>query len=70
MKYCTYAFYLNSIAWDLDSEEKCTYYLRRGNANALLGIASDAAVDQVINVISARTILELSIINTKFNLIP
>lgn len=49
MKYSTYAFYLNRIGWDLGSEDKwTTYCLRRGNANALLGIAPDAVVDQVM----------------------
>ncbi|CEJ81548.1 hypothetical protein VHEMI01669 [[Torrubiella] hemipterigena] len=49
MKYSTYAFYLNRIGWDLGSDDKwTTYCLRRGNANALLGMAPDAVVDQVM----------------------
>ncbi|KJZ69082.1 hypothetical protein HIM_11532 [Hirsutella minnesotensis 3608] len=49
MKYSTYAFYLDRIGSDLGSEEKWTSYcLRRGNANALLGVAPNAVVDQVM----------------------
>ncbi|KAH7110517.1 FluG domain-containing protein [Dactylonectria estremocensis] len=60
MKYATYAFYLDRIGMRylgeltefiryLGSEEKWTSYcLRRGNANALLGKAPDAVVDQVM----------------------
>ncbi|KAL5625695.1 hypothetical protein FOBRF1_000038 [Fusarium oxysporum] len=49
MKYSTYAFYLDRIGRDLGSEEKWTSYcMRRGNANAIIGIAPDAVVDQVM----------------------
>lgn len=49
MKYETYAFYLDRVGSDLGSEEKWTSYcLRRGNANALIGVAPDAVVDQVM----------------------
>lgn len=49
MKYATYAFYLDRIGKGLGSEEKWTSYcLRRGNANAILGKAPDAVVDQVM----------------------
>ena len=49
MKYSTYAFYLDRIGTDLGSEEKWTSYcMRRGNANAILGKAPDAVVDQVM----------------------
>jgi Tfp pilus assembly protein PilO len=49
MKYATYAFYLDRIGRDLGSEEKWTSYcMRRGNANAIIGIAPDAVVDQVM----------------------
>ncbi|KJZ69134.1 hypothetical protein HIM_11481 [Hirsutella minnesotensis 3608] len=49
MKYSTYAFYLDRIGSDLGSEEKWTSYcLRRGNANALLGVAPNAVMDQVM----------------------
>lgn len=49
MKYATYAFYLDRIGKDLGSEEKwTTYCLRRGNANAIVGVAPDAVVDQVM----------------------
>ncbi|UKZ78714.1 hypothetical protein TrVFT333_006460 [Trichoderma virens FT-333] len=49
MKYSTYAFYLDRIGADLGSEEKWTSYcMRRGNANAILGIAPDGVVDQVM----------------------
>ncbi|KJK73445.1 hypothetical protein H634G_11327 [Metarhizium anisopliae BRIP 53293] len=47
--YSTYAFYLDRIGTDLGSEEKWTSYcFRRGHANALLGIAPDSIVDQVM----------------------
>ena len=49
MRYSTYAFYLDRIGSDLGSEEKWTSYcMRRGNANAILGVAPDAVVDQVM----------------------
>lgn len=49
MKYSTYAFYLDRIGSALGSEEKWTSYcFRRGHANALLGIAPDSIVDQVM----------------------
>ncbi|KID94454.1 FluG domain-containing protein, partial [Metarhizium majus ARSEF 297] len=49
MKYSTYAFYLDRIGTELGSEEKWTSYcFRRGHANALLGIAPDSIVDQVM----------------------
>ncbi|KAK2591554.1 hypothetical protein QQS21_010747 [Conoideocrella luteorostrata] len=49
MKYSTYAFYLDRIGCDLGSEEKWTSYcFRRGHANALLGVAPDSIVDQVM----------------------
>ncbi|KND88769.1 hypothetical protein TOPH_06521 [Tolypocladium ophioglossoides CBS 100239] len=49
MKYSTYAFYLDRIGTDLGSEEKWTSYcLRRGNANAIIGVAPDSVVDQVM----------------------
>lgn len=49
MKYSTYAFYLDRIGSDLGSEEKwTTYCFRRGHANALLGVAPDSIVDQVM----------------------
>ncbi|KAJ6437937.1 cell cycle control protein cwf16 [Purpureocillium lavendulum] len=49
MKYSAYAFYLDRIGSDLGSEEKWTSYcLRRGNANALLTVAPNPVVDQVM----------------------
>lgn len=49
MRYSTYAFYLDRIGADLGSAEKwTTYCMRRGNANAILGVAPDAVVDQVM----------------------
>ncbi|KAG5748063.1 hypothetical protein H9Q70_009255 [Fusarium xylarioides] len=49
MKYATYAFYLDRIGRDLGSEEKwMSYCMRRGNANAIIGIAPDPVVDQVM----------------------
>ncbi|KAJ6437505.1 hypothetical protein O9K51_10064 [Purpureocillium lavendulum] len=49
MKYSTYAFYLDRIGSDLGSEEKWTSYcLRRGNANALIMVAPNSIVDQVM----------------------
>lgn len=50
MRYPTYAFYLDRIGEGLGSEEKwTTYCLRRGNANALIGIgASNSIIDQVM----------------------
>ncbi|KID73434.1 FluG domain-containing protein, partial [Metarhizium brunneum ARSEF 3297] len=49
MKYSAYAFYLDRIGSDLGSEEKWTSYcFRRGHANALLGVAPDSIVDQVM----------------------
>lgn len=49
MRYSTYAFYLDRIGSDLGSEEKWTSYcMRRGNANAILGVAPDSVVDQVM----------------------
>ncbi|KAK2591556.1 hypothetical protein QQS21_010749 [Conoideocrella luteorostrata] len=49
MKYSTYAFYLDRIGADLGSEEKWTSYcFRRGHANALLGVATNSIVDQVM----------------------
>jgi hypothetical protein len=49
MKYSTYAFYLDRIGSNLGSEEKwTTYCFRRGSANALLGVAPDSVVDQVM----------------------
>ena len=49
MRYSTYAFYLDRIGSDLGSEEKWTSYcMRRGNANAIIGVAPDAVVDQVM----------------------
>jgi hypothetical protein len=49
MKYSAYAFYLDRIGCDLGSEEKWTSYcFRRGHANALLGVAPDSIVDQVM----------------------
>jgi hypothetical protein len=49
MKYATYAFYLDRIGKSLGSEEKWTSYcMRRGNANAIIGLAPDAVVDQVM----------------------
>lgn len=49
MKYSAYAFYLDRIGSDLGSEEKWTSYcLRRGNANALLMVAPNSIVDQVM----------------------
>lgn len=48
-RYPTYAFYLDRIGSDLGSEEKWTSYcFRRGLANAILGLAPDAVVDQVM----------------------
>ncbi|KAK0615146.1 hypothetical protein B0T17DRAFT_541194 [Bombardia bombarda] len=49
MKYATYAFYLDRIGKSFGSEEKWTSYcMRRGNANAIIGLAPDAVVDQVM----------------------
>lgn len=49
MKYSTYAFYLNRIGELLGVEGKLTAYcLRRGLANALLSVAPDPIVDQVM----------------------
>ncbi|KAJ3499717.1 hypothetical protein NLG97_g97 [Lecanicillium saksenae] len=49
MKYSAYAFYLDRIGSDLGSEEKWTSYcMRRGNANALLKVAPNPVVDQVM----------------------
>ena len=49
MRYSTYAFYLDRIGSELGSEEKWTSYcFRRGHANALLGVAPDSIVDQVM----------------------
>ncbi|KAM3562091.1 hypothetical protein MY1884_001997 [Beauveria asiatica] len=49
MKYSAYAFYLDRIGSDLGSEDKWTSYcMRRGNANALLKVAPNPVVDQVM----------------------
>ncbi|KAG8415724.1 hypothetical protein J3459_011848 [Metarhizium acridum] len=49
MKYSTYAFYLNRIGSELGSKGKWTLYcFRRGHANALLGVAPDSIIDQVL----------------------
>lgn len=49
MRYLTYVFYLDCIGLDLGSEEKWTLYcMRCGNVNAILGVALDSVVDQVM----------------------
>ncbi|KAK2612329.1 hypothetical protein QQS21_001593 [Conoideocrella luteorostrata] len=49
MKNSVYAFYLDRSGSDLRSEEKWALYCsRRGYANALLGVAPDSIVDQVM----------------------
>ncbi|PQK10238.1 hypothetical protein BB8028_0002g05620 [Beauveria bassiana] len=49
LKYSAYAFYLDRIGADLGSEDKWTSYcMRRGNANALLKVAPNPVVDQVM----------------------
>lgn len=49
MKYSAYAFYLNRIGLDLGSKDKWTsYYIRHGNANALLKVAPNPIVDQIM----------------------
>ncbi|TQW01322.1 FluG domain-containing protein [Cordyceps javanica] len=49
MKYSAYAFYLDRIGSDLGSEDKWTSYcMRRGNVNALLKVAPNPVVDQVM----------------------
>lgn len=49
MKYATYAFYLDRIGSGVGSEEKWTSYcMRRGTSNAILGVAPNGVVDQVM----------------------
>ncbi|KAM3533679.1 hypothetical protein MY4038_002994 [Beauveria bassiana] len=49
MKYSAYAFYLDRIGSDMGSEDKWTSYcMRRGNANALLKVAPNPVVNQVM----------------------
>lgn len=49
MKYSTYSFYLNRLGANLGFEDRLTSYaLRRGTANAILGVAPDPVVDQVM----------------------
>lgn len=49
MRYQTYASYLDRIGLGVGSDDKWTSYcLRRGNCNAILGLAPNSIVDQVM----------------------
>ncbi|KAK8073387.1 hypothetical protein PG994_004286 [Apiospora phragmitis] len=49
MRYAVYAFYLVRLGRDLGSEDRWTSYcFRRGHVNAILGVAPDPVVDQVM----------------------
>ena len=49
MRYAVYAFYLVRLGEELGSEDRWTSYcFRRGHVNAILGVAPDPVVDQVM----------------------
>jgi len=66
MKYSAYAFYLDRIGAGLGSEEKWTSYcMRRGNCNAILGVAPDGVVDQVMRHDPMTGVMQNSYLNSR-----